>query len=236
MSGSSQTVKKQKDVGEVRKEKRSAPSGRRKVAAKSVEPAALAAKAPTRSRGHQRVAALLDAAEAAFAEQGYAATTMTEIAARAQSSIGSLYQFFPTKEQVAIAVVARQSDALFMRLDKIEASAPETEIEALAHTLCGTLIAFRADHPSFALLIDTPGAPAETTLAVRTRMRERLADILRHKAPQRGRAELDAIAAVTQQVMKSAIALNAEPRIRKRSATLAQLRAMLALYLSVALA
>ncbi|WP_341678416.1 TetR/AcrR family transcriptional regulator [Niveibacterium sp. SC-1] len=207
-----------------------------KEPASSAAPSEAVAKAPTRSRGHLRVATLLDAAATAFAEKGYAATTMTEIALRAQSSIGSLYQFFPTKEQVAMAVVARQADALFARLDEIEASAPQSDVERLAHTLCGTLIAFRAAHPSFALLIETPGAPPENTLAVRTRMRERLADILRHKAPQRSRAELDAIAAVTQQVMKSAVALNAEPQARKRNAALAQQRTMLARYFSDVLA
>lgn len=227
---------RQKDSGKAQEKQGSAQAKRRGAVSETAAPAEVVAKAPTRSRGHQRVAVLLDAAAEAFAEKGYAATTMTEIAARAQSSIGSLYQFFPTKEQVAVALVARQAEALFARLDEIEASAPETEVETLAHTLCGTLVAFRAAHPSFALLIETPGAPPETTSAVRIRMRERLTDILRHKAPQRSRAELDAVAAVTQQVMKSATVLNAEPQARKRNATLAQLRTMLALYLSEALA
>jgi len=51
------------------------------------------AKAPRRARGHARVASLLEAASAEFAEKGYEATTMTAIAARAESSIGSLHQF-----------------------------------------------------------------------------------------------------------------------------------------------
>jgi len=46
-----------------------------------------AAKEPKRERGKQRVAALLDAGAELFAEKGYEATTMTEIASRAGAAI-----------------------------------------------------------------------------------------------------------------------------------------------------
>src|SRR5580704_1179534 len=65
------------------------------------------AKAPTRARGVQRVAELLDAGAALFVENGYETTTMTQIAIRAGASIGSLYQFFPSKEVLAEALFAR---------------------------------------------------------------------------------------------------------------------------------
>src|SRR5947207_6216457 len=69
-----------------------------------------AARAPQRERGRARVAALLAAAVGVFAENGYDAATMTGIAARAGASIGSLYQFFPTKELIAEALHAQYSD------------------------------------------------------------------------------------------------------------------------------
>ncbi len=78
-------------------------------------------KAPRRARGHARVAALLEAASAEFAERGYEATTMTAIAARAESSIGSLYQFFPTKEQVAATLMEQyvaEVEAVFEQLSE----------------------------------------------------------------------------------------------------------------------
>src|ERR1700730_2617228 len=59
---------------------------------------------PIQERGEQRVAGLLEAAAAIFAEVGYDAATMRDIAARAGASIGSLYQFFPNKEVVARAI------------------------------------------------------------------------------------------------------------------------------------
>ena len=52
---------------------------------------------PIQERGEQRVTELLEAAAAIFAEVGYEAATMRDIAGRAGASIGSLYQFFPNK-------------------------------------------------------------------------------------------------------------------------------------------
>src|SRR5262249_19964005 len=67
------------------------------------------ARAPQRERGKRRVAALLKAAASSFAEKGYDAVTMTEVAARARAPIGSLYQFFPSKEALADALLDRFS-------------------------------------------------------------------------------------------------------------------------------
>src|ERR1700712_2242 len=78
-------------------------------------------RAPRRARGQLRVEALLAAAAEVFAVKGFDAATMTEIAAQSESSIGSLYQFFRTKEAVAEAVVREQVDALWVRLDDLAA-------------------------------------------------------------------------------------------------------------------
>src|SRR3982751_5916046 len=84
-----------------------------------------APRAPRRARGQLRVEALLAAAAEVFAAKGFDAATMTEIAAQSESSIGSLYQFFRTKEAVADALVREQVDALWLRLDGLAERAPE---------------------------------------------------------------------------------------------------------------
>ena len=79
---------------------------------------------PQRQRGHERVASLLEADTACFVEKGYDAATMTEIAARAGASIGSLYQFFPTKEALAQALMVGYVETLQLRLKKLAAISP----------------------------------------------------------------------------------------------------------------
>lgn len=209
----------------------------RKPSQKSI-PAEGAERSPRRARGHQRVEVLLAAAAQVFADKGYDAATMTEIAAQAQSSIGSLYQFFPTKDKVAQALIGQQTLDLRERLDKMAQASPRWSIDELSRKLCAALVEFRSEHPSFARLIDTPGAPDDLVIAVRRDMRVQLADILAPHAPKLPRSRLIAIATVVQQVMKSAVALNADPAADSPAAakaSLQELRAMLGSYLESAL-
>src|SRR5712691_4893144 len=56
---------------------------------------------PKQMRGKARVHTLLAAAEAVFAEVGYDGASTTLIAQRANTAIGSLYDFFPNKAAIA---------------------------------------------------------------------------------------------------------------------------------------
>lgn len=62
---------------------------------------------PTQARSQRRLEAIVIAAAEAFAAHGFADTTMEGIAARAGTSIGSLYQFFPNKTAVFREVAGR---------------------------------------------------------------------------------------------------------------------------------
>ena len=64
------------------------------------------------ARGERRIAQLLDAAAAVFAETGYEAATTNAIAARAGVSPGTLYQFFANKASIAEALADRYADQL----------------------------------------------------------------------------------------------------------------------------
>jgi AcrR family transcriptional regulator/transposase-like protein len=52
---------------------------------------------PQQKRGQQRVEKILVAAAEVFAEAGFAAATIQQIADRANTAVGSIYQFFPDK-------------------------------------------------------------------------------------------------------------------------------------------
>lgn len=67
-------------------------------------------RAPRQARGRQRIEAILDAAEQVLAESGYDAATTNAIATRANTSIGSLYQFFPNKDAIMQALGLRYID------------------------------------------------------------------------------------------------------------------------------
>jgi AcrR family transcriptional regulator len=56
---------------------------------------------PQQARGEERIAAILRAAAQVFYEVGFDAATTNMIARRANTAIGSLYDFFPNKETIA---------------------------------------------------------------------------------------------------------------------------------------
>jgi len=205
----------------------------------SVAPAddavAAAPRAPRRARGQLRVEALLAAAADEFAAKGFDAATMTGIAAQSESSIGSLYQFFRTKEDVADALIGQQVDALWGRLAGLAERAPSLSTPELGHALAVCLVDFRADHPSFATLVERPGPPSPLISGVRRKVRERVEAILASHAPQADPRTLHAMAPVVQHVMKSAVQLRGDLDGAELRAAMRELEAMLVGYLVVRL-
>jgi AcrR family transcriptional regulator len=67
---------------------------------------------PTQERAKKRVERIIDAASHVFAEDGFEAATMESIAARAETSIGSIYQFFPNKMALFNALARHYHDKL----------------------------------------------------------------------------------------------------------------------------
>ena len=59
---------------------------------------------PAQERSKERVARILDAAAHEFAERGVEASTIESIAERADTSVGSIYQFFPNKLAIYEAI------------------------------------------------------------------------------------------------------------------------------------
>ncbi|WP_206950677.1 TetR/AcrR family transcriptional regulator [Trinickia acidisoli] len=192
------------------------------------------AKRPQRERGRARVAALLDAAGVEFAEKGFDAATMTAIAARAGASIGSLYQFFPTKDVLAHAVLEAHLTALIGDFERLREAASTLDAAALAHRLAHALIAFRAAHPAFAQLIEAHGRSVPSSAGVRERLRREIAAVLRAKVPSMKAAEAQVRAAVIQQLMKAAVAIHGEASLTHRAAAIDELERIVKMYLDEA--
>lgn len=197
--------------------------------------ASATAKPPQRQRGRERVAALLKAGADVFAERGYEAATMTEVAARAGASIGSLYQFFPTKELLAAGVLQAYLDGVYRQLEELAGRAAQMPAAELADTLFGLLAASRAAYPAFAALVEGFGALPAMTGDIRKEMRRRVAAVLQARAPRLAPAAIEAMAMAVLQMMKAAAALDAETALPARGAGLDELRAMLRGYLAAQL-
>jgi AcrR family transcriptional regulator len=73
-------------------------------------------KLPRQERAAATVAAILAAAASILEAEGFDAYTTNAIAERAGASIGSLYQYFPNKNALTRALIAREDSALLREL------------------------------------------------------------------------------------------------------------------------
>jgi AcrR family transcriptional regulator len=106
--------------------------------------------------------AFVAAAAETFAEQGYAASTMADVAARAGSSIGNLYKYFDGKQQLLEAAVppellqelAKRTRARMRALGTAK-DVRELEPTTEYHALAGELLDYCFAHRSAVVIVLT---------------------------------------------------------------------------------
>jgi AcrR family transcriptional regulator len=191
----------------------------------------LPAREPKRERGKQRVAALLDAGAALFAEKGHDATTMTEIAERAGASIGSLYQFFPSKEALAEALFNRYAERAAASFARVEELAPGRSARELADLLIDHKLALRTDRDATIELLSSVAGIVERRKPLGDALRGRIAAILSTANRALSEDEAAAAAVIVSQVMKMIPALAATEDDRA-AALIGEARKLMALYIA----
>lgn len=104
-----------------------------------------ARRVPTQARSRKRYEAILDAAADLFAEAGFEATTVEAIARRAETSIGSVYQFFPDKKAIFIALTDRNIGRSTEALAGLLQPSGRSWSELLESTIDGIVALLRSD-------------------------------------------------------------------------------------------
>ena len=102
------------------------------------------------------------AAEAVFAEKGFAATKMTDIAERAGVAVGTLYNYFPSKEEIFQEIFATRSRE-FARRARAGCSGSPVRSSSSA-TSCGRPFAHLDAHSALFAMFVERGAHAEYDL------------------------------------------------------------------------
>jgi len=129
-----------------------------------VPPATRPRRRPRQARSRLTVEAILDAAARVFERHGYAAGTTNRIAERAGISIGSLYQYYPNKDAILVALVERHLDegvaALTPLLEELR-DAPPPLGEGMAR-LVAAMVALHRERPRLhrVLFEEAPRPPA----------------------------------------------------------------------------
>ncbi len=189
------------------------------------------AKQPKRERGKQRVAALMNAGAELFQEKGYEAATMTEIASRAGAAIGSLYQFFPSKEALAEAIFARYSARATDLLQDLALQASTLSPVQLAEALVDTMLALSSDRDATIAMTDSVTSIEERRKPLRNATRNTIATILCEAVPALSKARATVASAMVLHIMKSVQALAIAEK-ESGQAFVAEARTVLAVYIS----
>ncbi|MFI8517127.1 TetR/AcrR family transcriptional regulator [Streptomyces sp. NPDC085481] len=188
------------------------------------------------ARGERRIAQLLQAAAKVFCTNGYTATSTNAIAREASVSPGTLYQYFPNKEAIAVEL----GDRLLaeMREAHGQAFTPENlalPLPRLIDAVLDPMVEFNCRNPVFLALMhgsEIPGRIAEEHDALHASLLARVGDLLAHYLPESEAAERARIADMTFAVVKAGLALVlAAPEGPEREATIAEMKKVVLRYL-----
>ncbi|NYE59268.1 AcrR family transcriptional regulator [Duganella sp. 1224] len=189
---------------------------------------------PRQQRGEQRMAAMLDAAAAVFAQSGFDAATMTAIAERSGSSIGALYQYFPNKLALARALREQYGEEMAQGWSALIADAAQLSVAALADRVFDLMIGFFDAHPAYLTLLNAT-LGYQRNADARQRLRAQLGAALREKKPEMDEAEALRTAKVALQIVKGLNPLYAEASAAERRALVAEFKLALQAYLKLRL-
>ncbi len=105
----------------------------------------------TVSKGDRTRAAVLEAAYELFLEQGYAATSMRQIAARSGLALGGIYNHFTGKEAIFSELIIDRHP--FRDILPIIAGTPSDDVETFVRTAARTMVSELGKRPDFIKLM-----------------------------------------------------------------------------------
>jgi AcrR family transcriptional regulator len=151
-------------------------------------PAQLLRRIPRQERGRERVDKILDAAAIVIAEIGVDAMTTNAIAARADTSVGSLYQFFPNKEAIVEALAARYNAEL-RRINETAMSSKAISLPTpeLIERIVTPLLRFHEENLAYRHVyhaMNGPNGPSCGEAELHKAVVSRLEEVILAKAPQ----------------------------------------------------
>ncbi|WP_111563120.1 TetR/AcrR family transcriptional regulator [Rhizobium sp.] len=183
-------------------------------------------RSPKQKRGHERVAILTEAAAKVFLEKGYEAATMTEIAAEAKSSIGSLYQFFPTKPVLAEALHIERMRQLNAALVDLQNEVGGKRASEIGDAIFARLGAFLQDYREFPVLAARRDIPKERKVKSRAELRGNIKALLQKASPSVS-DDLDLLSALVLELLRIIVTAAHDPDIGGDPRMVAELRGML---------
>lgn len=185
----------------------------------------------TTPRGQQRIDLLLAAADALFAEVGYDQATTNAIAARAGTSIGSLYQFFGDKRAILEALAQRYKEQLHAVHEAVLTSEnARLPLAEIYDRILRALADFHARNRGFQRLFHGTGSPGELATAgqaLRDECVARVEQMMALRAPRLAAGRRRLLATINVEVIRALLPLAESGDARFREGMLTEIKKML---------
>lgn len=195
---------------------------------------------PRQARAQERIARILDTAEQVFAEIGYDVATTNLIAQQAQTSIGSLYEFFPNKEAIAHALADRyvaQIDELYSTLFSEALSPAEIDGAVLVERIVAGFDRFYRDHPGAVPLLNGRLTSKDLAAAgenVQAALERRIVAVFDYRRPDLPEARRRLIAVVVAETARAVLVRADLVPLSQRRALVKELERAVVGYLKMA--
>lgn len=192
-------------------------------------------KKPKQARARVTVGALLDATAQLLVSSGYEKATTNRIAERAGVSIGTLYQYFPTKDAVIAALVDRHVERVRALLLQTLLEVRAAPLPAFLRAMIAAMFDAHAADPALhrVILQEIPRGERGVALAALEREMQSVVElVLRERAKEAPVARPDLVAAIAVHAV-TAVAhatLFDEALARDRAELCAEMTSLLSTY------
>jgi AcrR family transcriptional regulator len=189
---------------------------------------------PKQARATIRRERFLDAADRLFAELGYESVSMTLVAKQADASIGALYDYFPDKPSLALALLARYTDGLDEHWAAVlSRSAPQKDGD-FAERFVNGILDYVRERPGYLSLLGAPVAFSRTSSA-RQPLRTTIVRALQAMNSQLEADRALLAANVIVELLRGLLSLYKGAIARERGLIVLEFKKVLRLYLTEAL-
>jgi AcrR family transcriptional regulator len=196
-------------------------------------------KLPTQARSRARVEAILKAAGALLGEAGYDAVTTNMIAERAGVPVGSIYQFFETKDDIVAALVERFQQRIHkLAAEGLDAAGAVRDRHAFVARLVEGIAAIQAEHSAFVCVFSGSQSHARfdgLARELRATLVGHLDRVFAEAFPRLGKAERARMLAAWSDITGAMIASLDRSKAGERGKMLEELRTILSAYLDAKL-
>lgn len=144
-------------------------------------------KRPVQQRSQATVGAILEATLQILVGQGHAALTTTRVAARAGVSVGTLYQYFPDKASLVVALKVQYFERVVERVVGAARASTGLALEPALRAMISALLSAKRENLQLTLALREPMLEAGGESLVREATRRLIAEteqVLRAAVPQ----------------------------------------------------